>query len=448
MSIKIGLESHVQLNCKTKIFCSCENKTSEKPNIYTCEICLGMPGSKPVLNKEALNQAIKVALALNCNINKKTFFSRKTYFYPDLPKNFQISQYEIPVASQGNLDEIKIRRIHLEEDPGKLIHKENYVLIDYNRSGTPLIEIVTEPDFKSPEEARVFLNKLFLILKYLKIYSKADDLVIKTDANISLNNGPRVEVKNINSIKDVERALQYEAERQKHEKVVQETRGWDDVKGVTVRQRLKETEDDYGYIFEPDLPYIELDEHDINEIKKSLPELAKDKVSRFVKQYKIKEDDAKILSSIYYLAELFEKVCREIKPDIAVKWLVRDLRRYLDESEFETININEKELITLLRYVQDKKITDQTAYRILERLVKENIKVDDLIKKENLIKIGDESSLKDLCEKVIKENPKAAQDYKSGREEALHFLFGKVMYSTKGQASPDIVRKLLKELLK
>ncbi len=446
--IKIGLETHVQLNTKTKIFCSCENKTSEKPNVYTCEICLGMPGSKPVLNKEALNQALKVALALNCRINNKTFFSRKTYFYPDLPKNFQISQYEVPVAQNGSLDDIKIRRIHLEEDPGKLMHKENYVLIDYNRSGTPLIEIVTEPDFKSPEEARAFLNKLVLILKYLKIYSKTDDLVIKTDANISLNNGPKVEVKNINSIKDVESALKYEAERQRTEKVIQETRGWDDVKGITVRQRVKETENDYGYIFEPDLPYVELDKKYTKEIKNNLPELAKDKVSRFIKQYSIKEYDAKILSSIYYLADLFEKVCEEIKPEIAAKWLVRDLRRYLDESEFETININEKELVTLLKYVQNKKLTDQVAYKILERLVKEGIKVDDLIKKENLEIIGDESSLKDLCEKIIKENPKAVQDYKSGRDEALHFLFGKVMYTTKGKASPDLVRKLLKELLK
>ena len=446
--IRIGLETHVQLNCKTKIFCSCENKTSEKPNIYTCETCLGMPGSKPALNKEALNQAVKVALVLGCKINNKTFFSRKTYFYPDLPKNFQITQYEIPVAEKGRLDEIRIRRIHLEEDPGKLIHKDDYVLIDYNRSGIPLIEIVTEPDFKSPEEARAFLNKLVLILKYLKIYSKADDLVIKTDANISLNNGPKVEIKNINSVKDVERALEYEVERQKEGKVIQETRGWDDAKGVTVRQRVKETEDDYGYIFDADLPYLELDDKYINGVKKYLPELAEEKISRFIKKYKISPDDAKIIASIPYLAELFEKACKDVKPEIAAKWLRRDLRRNLDEAGFETTEVNEKELIILLRHIQNKEITDHTARDLLERLVKENIKVEDYIKKHGLVIVSDESSLTSLCKKVIKENTKATEDYKSGKEDALHFLFGKVMRETKGQASPDVVRKLLKELLK
>ncbi len=329
--IKIGCEFHIQLNTKTKIFCSCPTIGSEEPNIRTCPTCLGLPGSKPTFNKEALNQALRVALALNCKINKKSYFSRKSYFYPDLPKNYQITQYETPIAIEGKLEGIKIRRIHLEEDPGKLIHHNSYALVDYNRSGIPLIEVVTEPDFKTPNEVRQFMRKLMSILEYLKVYNRKSELSIRTDANISINNGERVEIKNITGIKPVEDALEYEIKRQeKEKKVIRETRGFDADKNITYSLRSKENEDDYGYIYDPDLPEILLSDKDIKEIKENLPELASEMAIRIIKQYKIDKEDAEVITQELKLAELFEEVAKEISPVLAAKWLRRDLPRVLN----------------------------------------------------------------------------------------------------------------------
>src|SRR3989338_7191789 len=248
--MKIGIEAHIQLlTCNSKIFCSCPTSGSENPNTIICPTCLGLPGAKPVLNKEALHQAVKVALAINCSIPKETFFSRKSYFFPDLPKSYQISQYEIPIGINGKLENIRIKRVHLEEDPGALIHKGSITLIDYNRSGIPLIEIVTEPDFKSPNEVRLFLRKLITILEYLNIYTRKSEATMKADANISTS-GEKVEIKNITGLKEIERALEYEAIRQEKEPAnQQETRGWNSEKGITFLQRTKEEESDYGYIF-------------------------------------------------------------------------------------------------------------------------------------------------------------------------------------------------------
>ncbi len=328
--MKIGIEVHVQLNTKSKLFCSCPGYGSDKPNSRTCDVCLGMPGSKPVLNKEAFDKAVKVAIALGCKINKETFFSRKSYFYPDMVKNFQITQYEVPIGVRGIFEGINITRLHLEEDPGALIHKGNTCLIDYNRSGIPLIEIVTDPDFKSANEVRLFLRKLIILLTYLDVYYKKEESTLKADANISVN-GERVEIKNINGLKDIERALNYEILRQENETPkVQETRGWDSDKGKTYLMRTKESEDDYGYIFEPDLPFIEISKEKLSKLRKEIPELNIDKRDRFLKQYKLDKETAEVLSDDIKLGGLFDAVVgRGIDAKLAGKWLRRDLLGYL-----------------------------------------------------------------------------------------------------------------------
>ena len=273
-----------------------------------------MPGSKPVLNLEALKQGIKVALALNCKISPETFFSRKSYFYPDMTKNYQITQYEEPFATNGKLENIKLKRIHLEEDPGALIHKRSYTLIDYNRSGIPLIEIVTEPDFKSPNEVRLFLRKLTTILEYLGVYTRKSEATMKADANIS-SGGEKVEIKNITGLKEIERALSYETKRQREETIkIQETRGWDANKGKTYLMRTKESEEDYGYLHDPDLVKIEISKDLIKQLKESIPELSDERIKRFKKQYKLKQEDAEVLTSEIKLAEIFEEVAKKVDP--------------------------------------------------------------------------------------------------------------------------------------
>lgn len=453
--IKIGLETHIQLKTNSKLFCGCKNTVSEQPNTLTCEICLGFPGSKPVLNKAAITQALKVALALDCEIAPETFFSRKSYFYPDLPKNFQITQYEIPIAKQGKLDNIRIRRIHLEEDPGRLVHEGPFTFIDYNRSGIPLIEVVTEPDFKSPEETKVFLQKLTTILEYLGVYTRVSEATLRTDANISIEGGQRVEVKNITGVKDIEKALQYEIVRQQNavksgQKVSQETRAWDPLTRTTRSLRLKETEEDYGYIFEPDLTKIEINKQQVKEIKDTLPELAHERTQRFVKQLKINETDAKILTADLLLAELFEKVAEEISPTLAAKWLRRELLRVLNYNKktIQDLEIDETHLIDLLTLIEKKQITDTTAQKILERLIEKPFDVKEFIKREKAHRVTDTSTLKSICKEAIKENPQAVKDYQAGREEALHFITGSVMKKTRGAADPALVKKILLEEIK
>src|SRR3990167_7743751 len=294
---RCGIEAHIQLSTRSKTFCSCPTSGSENPNTLVCPTCIGLPGSKPVLNKEAITQAIKVALALDCTISKETFFSRKNYFYPDLAKDYQISQYEIPIGTNRNLDGIRIRRVHLEEDPGALIHKENTCLIDYNRSGIPLIEIVTEPDFKSPNEVRLFLRNLITMLGYLNVYSRKNEATMKADANISTV-GAKVEIKNITGLREIERALEYEAGIQEREpSKKQETKRWDSESQKTTIMRTKETEDDYGYIMDSDLPKFEISKELISQLKSEIPELGLEKTSRFQKQYKLKKEDSEILRS-------------------------------------------------------------------------------------------------------------------------------------------------------
>ena len=464
--IVIGIECHIELDTNTKLFCGCPRKGSEEPNSRTCEVCLGMPGSKPVLNKKTIDYALKIALALKCRISPELIFSRKSYFYPDMAKNFQISQYEIPLAKNGKIKlrdgkEIGITRVHMEEDPAALVHvgsmqSSPYVLVDYNRSGNPLVEVVTEPELSSPSEAREFMKCLITMLDYLGIFDVTSG-IIKADANISLRetNYTRVEIKNITGFKDIERALNYEIERQKKiikegKTIKQETIAWDSNLGVTFSLRAKETEEDYGYIIEPDLTMVQITPDFIKRIEKEMPELAHDKVSKFISKHKIKKEDAEIIAQEKYLADLFEKVADEIDPILAAKWLRRELTRVLNYSkkEFHEVEMDEKHLIDLLRLVENKKITDNVAQKLLEKLVEKPFDVNEYVKKEKLEAVSDAGEIEKFCREAIAENPKAVEDYKKGELKALNFIVGKVMQKTRGKATPKEANEIIKKIIK
>ena len=464
--IVIGLEIHAELDTKTKLFCSCPTKGSEEPNTRTCPTCLGMPGSKPVLNKKAVEFALKLCLALNCEISPELIFSRKSYFYPDMAKNYQISQYDIPLGKNGKLKlregkEIGITRVHMEEDPASLIHpagmkESQYVLVDYNRSGNPLVEIVTEPDLVSPDEARDFMKQLITVLNYLEIFD-INEGIIKADANVSVKESDytRVEIKNITGFKEIEKALVYEVDRQQneikhHKKIEQETRAWDSEKGITFSLRKKETEEDYGYIIDTDLTIVEISDKWIKEIKKEMPELAQDKVKKFVEKHKIKKEDAEILAAEKELAEMFEKVAEEINPVLAAKWIRREVVRVLNynNKELHEVEIDEKHMIDLLKLVENRKITDNVASKILEKLIEKPFDIKEYVKKEKLEAVSDISELEKYCKEAIKENPKAIEDYKKGEAKALNFIVGAVMKKTKGKATPKEVNEIILKLIK
>ena len=463
--VVIGLEVHVEVNTATKLFCGCPTKGSEDPNTRTCEVCLGHPGSKPVLNKKAVEYALKLCLALNCKISKELIFSRKSYFYPDMAKNYQISQYEIPLGSNGSLKlrsgkEIGIIRVHMEEDPAALVHPAGmqesvYVLVDYNRSGNPLLEIVTEPELESAAEARDLMKQLITILDYLGIFD-INKGIIKADANVSIKESGFVkqEVKNITGFKEIERALNYEIARQKEvvkegKKIFQETRAWDSEKGITFTLRKKETEEDYGYILDPDLVKTEISKEIVDKIKKEMPELAHDKVKKFVSKHKIKKEDAEIIAAEKALAEMFEKVAEEVNPILAAKWLRRELVRVLNynKKELHEVEMDEKHMIQLLKLVEGKKITDNVASKILEKLIEKPFDIQGYIKKEGLEAVSDVGKLEKYCKEAVSENPKAVEDYKQGNEKALNFVIGAVMKKTKGKASPKEVNEIIKKLI-
>lgn len=458
--IVIGLEVHCELSTKTKLFCSCPTKGSEEPNTRTCSTCLGMPGSKPVLNKKAVEFALKLCLALNCEISPELIFSRKSYFYPDMSKNYQISQYDIPLGKNGKLKlregtEISITRVHMEEDPASLVHpaglkESQYVLVDYNRSGNALVEIVTEPDLTSPDEARDFMKQLIAVINYIEIFD-INKGIIKADANVSIKESgyARVEIKNITGFKDIERALFYEVNRQKeetkhHKNIEKETRAWDSERGITFSLRKKETEEDYGYIIDTDLVVVEIMDKWVKEIKKDMPELAQDKIKKFV-GLGIKKDDAEIIASDKFLAEMLEKVSEEINPILAAKWIRREFMRVLNynKKELHEVGINEKHMSDLLKLVESKKITDNVASKILEKLIEKPFDVKEYIKKEGLEAVSDVSELEKYCKEAIEENPKAVEDYKKGEKKALNFLMGKAIAKTKGKADPNVVRELI-----
>ena len=455
----IGIECHVSLNTKTKLFCSCSNSDTDLPNSHCCDVCIGAPGSKPVVNKKAIDYALKLCLALNCKIASEVIFSRKIYFYPDLAKDYQITQYEIPIGSKGYLElpnsKINITRIQIEEDPAALIHQGSTVLIDYNRSGTPLCEIVTEPEITSAEEAREFLKTLLTILQYLKIFD-IKNCIVKADANVSIQGYERVEVKNINGFKEIEKAINYEIVRQQElvkegkPLLKRETRGWNAEKGITLFQRSKESEEDYGYILDPDLVPVDLPKELIEKTKKELPELPKQKAERYIKQYKIKKEDAEVLASDYELTELLENsILNKIDALFAAEWIRREVSRVLNYNKKE---LNEtfiqKNLIEVMKLIQDNKITRRTGQKIMELLVEKDINLKEYIKKEGLESVTNANEIEEICKKVLKQNQKAIDEYKNGNEKSFMFLVGQCMRELKGKADPKILNEILKKLLK
>ncbi len=465
----IGLEVHVQLLTNSKSFCSCSTKFGQEPNTQVCPICLGMPGVLPVINEKAVELAVKSALALNCKISKFSRFARKNYFYPDLPKNYQISQFEEPVATNGYIDlkgkKIRINRAHLEEDAGKLIHseKEDYSFVDLNRCGIPLLEIVSEPEIENPEEAEEYLNLLKLILKYLEVSNcNMEEGSLRCDANLSVSPrgekklGTRTEVKNMNSFKNVRKALAYERERQielleKGEKVKQETRLWEEKKGITLAMRSKEESPDYRYFPEPDLiPFI-LEENRIKKIKKEIGELPEARKQRFMQNYHLSDYDAKLLTSQKPLADYFEKVVlRFEEAKLVSNWILTELLGRLNSQHLSISQspVTPDYLAELLQLIAENRVSGKMGKEILGKVFQSGKSPGSIINEEKLTQISGSSELLKLVREAIKENPKTISDYKKGKERALGFLVGMVMRKTKGRANPTNVNKILQEEIK
>jgi len=460
----IGLEIHIQMDTDTKLFCSCPTKGSEEPNTRTCEVCLGMPGSKPVMNKKVLDFALKLCLATNCKISQNLMFSRKSYFYPDNSKNYQITQYEIPLGSDGEVEltsgkKIRLNRIHVEEDPASLTHpngmqNSKYVLADYNRSGNPLCEMVTEPDMESPEEARDFMKQLISILTYLKIFDLSNG-IIKADVNISVKetNYTRTEIKNVTGFQAIEKVINYEIKRQKEnpEEVCIETRAWDPENEMTFSLRKKESEEEYGYIMDPDLISTFITQEEINKIQDDLPELAHQKAKRFQDLHNLNEEDAKIIAQGQELANLFERAIEDgISAKLATTWIRHEMNRVLNynKTTLEEIELDEAEMITLLKLIEEKTITERVGQKILEKLVVERFDVSKYVEENGLKSISDSGDLEKFCKEAIEEGQKAVDDYKSGNEKAINSVVGLVMRKTRGAASPQQVLEKIKELLK
>ncbi len=465
--IVIGLEIHCELATKTKLFCGCprEERENEGPNSRTCPVCLGMPGSKPVLNKKAVDYAIKLCLALKCDLAPQLIFSRKSYFYPDMAKNYQISQYEIPLGSNGELKlstgrKIGLIRAHMEEDPAALVHtgsieKSPFVLVDYNRSGNPLIEIVTKPEMTSADEARDFMKQLITVLEYLEIFDN-NKCIIKADANVSVKESGyvRAEIKNITGFKEIERALNYEIQRQRHDlnegrKLIVETRGWDSIKGITYSMRSKESEEDYGYIIDPDLVATEITTEWKESIASQMPELADAKLAKFLDEHGIEETTANVLAKDRKLAEMYEIVSQKVDSQLASKWIRRELPRVLNYQKKSLIEsgITSEHMSSLLKLIETGKITERVGQQIINKLGESVFDVDSYVEEQGLVTVSDSSQIEQWCKEAIEEAPKAIEEYRSGKEKALNFCVGIVMRKSKGQAKPDVVMKILKDLI-
>jgi aspartyl-tRNA(Asn)/glutamyl-tRNA(Gln) amidotransferase subunit B len=441
---KIGLEIHIELKTRSKMFCTCKNDPDEKhPNINICPVCLGHPGTLPVINQEAVKKTIKTGLALNCEISRYTFFERKNYFYPDLPKGYQISQYSTPLCKNGFLEiegkKVRIRRVHLEEDTGRLIHTKEYSLVDFNRAGVPLVELVTEPDIDSAIEARKFAEELQLILKYLDV-SDADmeKGQMRVEANVSLSKGKdilgtKVEIKNLNSFKAVEKALEYEIERQRKildsgKKVRQETRGWDPTQEITFPQREKEEAHDYRYFPEPDLPPLEITQEMIEKIGAEIPELPQQKRERLKKEYGLDERSIEIF----------------VKDKDFGEYLGLLKESSIKGEDFQITPENFAEFITL---IEEEKISSKIAKSVLEEMFKTGADPSHIIEERGLVLISDRTKIEKIAREVISENQRAVFDFKRGKETALQFLIGQVMKKTQGKANPQLTREVLLKIL-
>ena len=465
----IGLEVHTQLLTDSKMFCSCSaDYASALPDTHVCPVCLGMPGVLPVINEKAIEYTVMTALALNCTIPEYTRFDRKNYFYPDLMKGYQISQYDAPIGKMGWLNiyvngerkTINITRVHLEEDTAKLWHREGYSLIDVNRSGVPLMEVVSEPEMSSPEEARDYLVRLRNILRYLGVSTgNMEEGSFRCDANISIRPLdskeflPKVEVKNMNSFKAVYQAMEHESRRQKKllqegGELVQETRGWIDEAGITVLQRTKEYADDYRYFPEPDLPPLVLDRARIEEIGTRLPELPEARRDRFVAEYGLPVYDANILTGSRAMADYFEGCIKLMDPGKAKtvsNWLSGDFSRLLNatNTEVENVRISPKYLTEMLDLVGNGAISGPTAKAVFEEMFHSGKQAGEIIREKKLSQISDADEIREVVKQVIANNTGAIADYASGKQQALTFIIGQVMKATRGRANPGVVREII-----
>jgi len=469
----IGLEVHAQLLTKSKMFCGCSaDYASAPPNTYVCPICLGMPGTLPTANEKAVEHTLMTALALNCAIPETTGFDRKNYFYPDLMKGYQISQHDLPIGKRGWLaiescgarKKISISDVHLEEDVAKLLHRRDCSLIDVNRSGVPLMEIVSEPDMRSSEEARTYLVELRHILRYLGVSTgNMEEGSFRCDANISMRSTdgaksfPKAEVKNMNSFKSVYQALEYESRRQRavleaEGKLVQETRGWIEETGITVTQRIKEGVDDYRYFPEPDLPPLIFDPAWIAEIRARLPELPAVRKDRFVTQYGLSLYDADILTDSRAMADYFESCLKLVDPGRAKtvsNWLLGDFSRLLNatNTEVENVRISPQHLAEMLDLVEDGTISGPAAKAVFEEMFHTGKRAGQITSERKLSQISDAGEIREVIRQVLAGNTGAVADYAAGKEQALTFIIGQVMKATRGRANPGVVREIITQEL-
>ena len=464
----IGLEVHCQLKTKTKVWCSCNaDYDNEVPNISTCPICTGQPGALPKLNEEVLNYAIKAALALNCEVNKESQFDRKNYFYPDSPKNYQITQYFKPYAENGTLHirtnsgketKIGIERIQIEEDTAKSIHTASESLLNYNRASVPLIEIISKPEIKNAEEAYAYLNTLKERLKYTKISDVSMELgSLRCDANVSVRKkgdsvlGTRTETKNLNSFKAVVRAIEYETNRQievieNGGRVIQETRLWDEEQGVTRPMRSKEEAMDYRYFPEPDLPKIIISNDRLEKVKKEMPEFADKKTKRFIEEYKLNEKEAITLATEPELAEYYEEIVKKSdEPKLSANWMLTEILRVLKEKNIgiEQFSVSSENIAKLIKLIKSNVISSKIAKEVFEILQVENKDPEIIVKEKGLIQITDNSEIEKIVEQVLEENQQSVEDYKAGKSNALKYLVGQAMKLSRGKANPQMINELI-----
>ena len=470
--VVIGLEVHAELSTKTKIFCSCPTSFGAAPNTHTCPICMAMPGTLPVLNEKVVEYAVKAGLATNCEISKDSKNDRKNYFYPDLPKAYQISQFDKPLCNhgyveieddEGNKKKVRLLRIHIEEDAGKLNHDEfaGGSLVDLNRAGVPLIEMVSEPDLRSSGEAERYLRKLKSILEYIEVSDcKMQEGSLRADVNVSVHKpgeplGTRTEMKNMNSFRSIVRGIEYEIERQidvieDGGVVEQETLRWDDVSGKTFPMRDKEDAQDYRYFPDPDLVAIKLSDEYIENIRKTLPELPESRKERYLTEYGLSEKDANIITSSKYLSDLFEqasKICNN--PKAVNNWIISDIYRILNETEMEPIQIpfDSKQLAKLVILIDKGTISSSIAKKVLVEMFEHPRDPEDIIDEKGWVQISDENAIKEVVLKILENNPQSIADYKAGKQKALGFLVGQAMKETRGKANPQMLNKMFIEEL-
>ena len=468
----IGLEVHVELATKTKIFCGCSTAFGGAPNTHTCPVCTGMPGSLPVLNKQVVEYAMAVGLATNCDITQNCKFDRKNYFYPDNPQNYQISQLYLPICRNGKVEidvdgekkDVRIHEIHMEEDAGKLVHDPwtGDSLVDFNRSGVPLIEIVSEPDMRSADEVIAYLEKLRLIIQYLGASDcKLQEGSMRADVNLSVREvgaeefGTRTEMKNLNSFKAIKRTIEGEMERQidlieAGEKVVQETRRWDDTKGASYAMRSKEDAQDYRYFPDPDLVPIEISDEWMDKVREAQPEFRDEKKVRYKEEYDLPDYDIDIITGSKHLADIFEAtIALGSEPKEVSNWLMGETIRLVNESEMDIDDVSFKpeHLAKLIEMIKKNEINRSVGKEVFEKVFKENIDPAAYVEEHGLKSMNDEGALKATIEEIVANNPKSVEDYKAGKKKAIGFLVGQTMKATQGKANPGIVNKIVTEIL-